>query len=209
MSWHVEWELLKHILLNTKKKKKHVNIRQAVSPSSFEGPTDQTLNYKINTWHSFFKLMILLHLKVSDWCLVKKEPKLHSLKSPRMTCGCQTGAGARWQCLGSADSDHRPPGAARPRGAVQRGSCTLQLPQHLPPGGPQRGLGSGNGWQAVGGAEGHRWGCGAVKEACRVQTMSCSCVLTLQQEGLRYYPAALTQLSDLNKKQNRLLFFNL
>lgn len=69
----------------------------------------------------------------------------------------QTGAGAWRQCLGSTDGDHQPPGRAWSGGAVQGGPRAFQLPQHLSPGGPQRGLGAGNGWEAVGGTEGHRY----------------------------------------------------
>lgn len=82
-----------------------------------------------------------------------------SLEWPSVTFGPQAGVGAWRQCPGGADSDHGPPGTARPGWPVQGGSRPLQLPQHLPPGGPQRGLGPGNRWTSVGGTEDHRWGC--------------------------------------------------
>lgn len=96
----------------------------------------------------------MLYKQLASALVALTEVPLTGVSGP--TFVPQTGSGAKRQRLGGTDRHHRPPGATRPGGAVQGGPSTLQLPQHLPAGGPQRGLGAGDGRQVVGGTEGHR-----------------------------------------------------
>ena len=104
---------------------------------------------------------ITLH-KVTHWfCsqggLNHRSSEVRGVSAEAAGCLCwQVGAGARRQRLGSAHGYHRAPGGARAGGPLQGDPGALQLPQHLPAGGPHRGLGAGDRRPAVGRPEGHR-----------------------------------------------------